>query len=133
MRCGDELWAAVWNAGIRVIDVSDLTKPRTIGAYDYHPAIPEPTHTVMPFERPIGGRHIAAAIDEEHEHLEGRLHGFRWIFDAADLSRIEPLSIITLGHLPSPFSVSPDRCEEDWSRLGTGGVVPGRVMGSPCH
>src|SRR3546814_6208634 len=28
MRCGDELWAAVWNAGIRVIDVSDLTKPR---------------------------------------------------------------------------------------------------------
>src|SRR3546814_5916038 len=101
MRCGDELWAAVWNAGIRVIDVSDLTKPRTIGAYDYHPAIPEPTHTVMPFERPIGGRRIAAAIDEEHEHVEGRLHGFLWIFDVTDLSRIEPLSIFTVGALRS--------------------------------
>lgn len=109
MRCGDELWAAVWNAGIRVIDASDLGNLRTVGAYDYHPAIPEPTHTVMPFENPIGGRRIAAAIDEEHDHLHGRLHGFLWLFDASDRANLKPLSIFTLGELDSPFSRAPGR------------------------
>lgn len=109
MRCGDELWAAVWNAGIRVIDATDITKLTTVGAYDYHPAIPEPTHTVMPFENPIGGRRIAAAIDEEHDHLHGRLHGFLWLFDASDLGDLKPLSIFSLGEHASPYSGAPGR------------------------
>lgn len=109
MRCGDELWAAVWNAGFRVIDAADLTNLRTIGAHDYHPAIPEPTHTVMPFENPIGGRRIAAAIDEEHEHVHGRLHGFLWLFDASDIANIRPLSIFNLSETDSPYGLAPGR------------------------
>lgn len=109
MRCGDELWASVWHAGIRVIDASDLTKLRTVGSYDYHPAIPEPTHTVMPFEAPIGGRRIAAAIDEEHDHLHGRLHGFLWLFDVTDRGNLKPLSIFNLSESDSPFSRAPGR------------------------
>ncbi len=103
MRCGDELWASVWDAGFRVLDASDIRKPRTIGAYNYHPAVPEPTHTVMPFENLIGGRRIAAAIDEEHTHIPGRLHAFLWIFDVTDLSSIQPLSIFTVSELDTPF------------------------------
>jgi hypothetical protein len=45
LRSGNELWAAVWNAGLRVIDVSDIRRPRTVGEYNYHPPFPEPTHT----------------------------------------------------------------------------------------
>lgn len=104
MRCGNELWASVWEAGFRVIDLSDIRKPRTLGAYDYHPAIPEPTHTVMPFENPIGGRRIAAAIDEEHTHILGRLHAFLWIFDVTDLSNMQPLSIFTVSELDTPYA-----------------------------
>lgn len=109
MRCGDELWAACWHAGIRVIDISDITNPVTVGSYNYHPWIPEPTHTVMPFERPLEGRRIAAAIDEEHDHIHGRLHGFLWFFDASDTSRLAPLSIFNLSELDSPFARAPGR------------------------
>lgn len=109
LRVGDELWAAVWHAGIRVIDAGDIGNLRTIGAYDYHPPVPEPTHTVLPFLQPIGGRRLAAAIDEEHDHVPGRLHGFLWIFDVSDLAAMKPLSIFSLGENASPFSAAPGR------------------------
>ncbi|MEO1842450.1 MAG: RNA polymerase subunit sigma-70, partial [Pseudomonadota bacterium] len=56
IRVGDELWASCWHAGLRVIDASDIRNLKTIGEYDYHPPIPEPTHTVMPLEKTIDGR-----------------------------------------------------------------------------
>jgi hypothetical protein len=107
LRVGDELWAAVWQAGLRVIDASDITAPRTIGAFNYHPPVPEPTHTVMPFERPIDGRRYALAIDEEHDHTPGRLHGFMTVLDVTDLGAIRPVSVFTVSELDSPWSRIP--------------------------
>ena len=52
MRVGDELWASVWHAGMRVIDISDISHPKTIGSYNYHPPVVEPTHTVLPIKHP---------------------------------------------------------------------------------
>ena len=92
-----------------MIDAKDLGNLKTLGAYDYHPAIPEPTHTVMPFERRIGGRRIAAAIDEEHDYVHGRLHGFLWLFDADDPANMRPLSVFALDQSASPFSTGPGR------------------------
>jgi hypothetical protein len=107
MRVGDEVWAAVWQAGIRVIDVSDIARPRDIGAYNYHPPIPEPTHTIMPLDKPIGGRRYAVAIDEEHEHVRGRLHGFMTVLDVTDLGDIRPVSVFNVSELDSPWSRMP--------------------------
>lgn len=107
MRAGDEMWAAVWHAGVNVIDVSDITKPKTIGTYNYHPQIPEPTHTVMPLENTIGGRRYAVAIDEEHTHIKGRLHGFMWMLDVTDLSDIRAISAFNVSELDTPFSNTP--------------------------
>ena len=104
MRVGDELWAAVWNAGLRVLDVSDITAPRVIGAYNYHPQIPEPTHTIMPLEQRIGGRRYAVAIDEEHAHIRGRLHGFMWVLDVTDLADIRAISAFDVSEMESPWS-----------------------------
>ena len=104
MREGDELWASVWHAGIRVLDVQDIHHPRVIGAYDYHPPIPEPTHTVMPVRVPVQGRRLAIAVDEEHEH--GQPHGFIWVLDVTDLASIQPLSTFQLSELESPWSRS---------------------------
>ncbi|MBI2226518.1 MAG: hypothetical protein HYU44_16580 [Betaproteobacteria bacterium] len=50
---------------MRIVDVSDITRPRTIGAYNYHPPFKDPTHTFMPMAAPIDGRDIAVTIDEE--------------------------------------------------------------------
>ena len=101
LRFGDKLWAGCWHAGVRVIDVSDIRAPKTIGEYNYHPPFPEPSHTFMPVPFEIEGRRIALAIDEEdHAHDEreverrrGRPHGCLWVLDVTDLAHIKPLSI----------------------------------------
>jgi len=112
LRFGDELWAGCWHAGVRVVDVSDIRKPRTIGGYNYHPPFPEPTHTFMRVPFPIDGRRLALAIDEEdHAHSaeemerrRGRPHGCLWVFDVTDLSKIEPLAIYQVSEMDSPWS-----------------------------
>lgn len=109
MRVGNELWASVWHAGFRVIDVSDITKPKTVAAHDYHPPFPEPTHTIMPLEQPVNGRRIAIAVDEEHEHRHGRLHAFMWVFDVTDYRNIQALSVYDVSELDSPWSRAPGR------------------------
>jgi hypothetical protein len=104
MRAGNELWAAVWNAGIRVIDVSDITKPRTIGSYNYHPPFPEPTHTVLKVPFPVAGRDIAIACDEEHDHIPGQLHAGLWVFDVAKRDDIRPIGMFHLSEFASPYT-----------------------------
>jgi hypothetical protein len=118
LRFGDELWAGCWHAGLRVIDISDIRSPRTIGEYNYHPPFPEPSHTFMPVPSRIGGRRIAVAIDEEdHAHSaeemerrRGRPHGCLWVFDVTDVKTIQPLAIFEVSELDSPWSrVAPGR------------------------
>jgi hypothetical protein len=112
LRFGDELWAGCWHGGVAVIDVSDIRKPRTLGSYNYHPPFPEPSHTFMPVPKPIGGKRIAVAIDEEdHAHSademdrrKGRPHGCLWVFDVSRLDNIKPLSIFEVSELDSPWS-----------------------------
>jgi hypothetical protein len=104
MRAGNELWAAVWNAGVRVIDVSDITKPRTIGSYNYHPPFPEPTHTVLKVPFAVAGREIAVACDEEHDHVPGQLHAGLWVFDVEKRDDIRPIGMFHLSELASPYT-----------------------------
>jgi hypothetical protein len=112
LRFGNELWAGCWHAGLRVIDVSDIRAPKTIGEYNYHPPFPEPSHTFMPVPEKIEGRRIALAIDEEdHAHDEkemerrrGRPHGCLWVLDVTDLGDIRSLSIYAVSELDSPWS-----------------------------
>ncbi|MGQ0663026.1 MAG: RNA polymerase subunit sigma-70 [Pseudomonadota bacterium] len=109
LRCGNELWASVWHAGLRVIDISDLARPRTAGAYDYHPPFPEPTHTVLRVPFAVAGRQVAVAIDEEHKHRTGQPHAGLWVFDVGDLGGIRPLSMFHLSEMDSPWSRAPGR------------------------
>jgi hypothetical protein len=107
LRVGDEFWASCWHAGLRVIDASDIKNLKTIGEYDYHPPIPEPSHTFLPLAQTIAGRRIAVAVDEEHAHIPGRLHAFMWVLDVTDLGDIKPLSIWDLSEMDSPYSRTP--------------------------
>jgi len=104
MRVGDELWAAVWHAGLRVIDVSDISRPRTRAAYTYHPWVVEPTHTVLPAARRFQGRRIAVVADEEHSHRHGQPHAGLWLFDVTDLDAVVPLSTFHVSEMDSPWA-----------------------------
>ena len=115
LRFGDEMWASCWNGGFAIVDVSDLTKPKTVGSYNYHPLFPEPTHTAMPVPGLIGGRRIALAIDEEdqaqsadEEHARrGRAHACILTFDVTDPGAIKPLGQFQVSEMDSPFSRTP--------------------------
>jgi hypothetical protein len=112
LRFGDTLYAGCWQAGFRIIDVSDISNPKTIGSHTYHPPFPEPTHTIMPIEKEIDGRKIAVVIDEEdqfynaaeREARRGRPHAPMWVFDITDLSNIQALSVFQVSEMDSPWS-----------------------------
>jgi hypothetical protein len=109
LRVGDELWASVWHAGFRVIDVSDISNPRTRAAHSYHPWVVEPTHTVLPVTPKLGGRRVAVVCDEEHDHRHGQPHAGLWIFDITDLDAIKPISTFHVSEMDSPWSRAPGR------------------------
>jgi len=105
MRYGVQLWAACCGAGFRVVDISDITVPHTIGAYNYHPPLRESTtHTALRVPFKIKGRNIAIVIDEQHKQLRGQPPAFMWVFDVGDLSRITPLSTFHVSEADSPWS-----------------------------
>ncbi len=112
LRFGDEMWAGCWHGGLRVIDVRDIAKPRTLAEYNYHPPFPEPTHTVMPLPFRPGGRRIALAIDEEDqfygaaeaEARRGRPHAALWTFDVTDWNAVKPLAMFEVSELDSPYA-----------------------------
>jgi hypothetical protein len=109
LRFGDELWAAVWYAGIRVLDARDISKLRTVGEFNYHPPFPEPTHTVAPVPVRWEGRQVAVAVDEEHDHVHGQLHGGLWFLDVEQRDAIRPIGMFHLSEFDSPFSRSAPR------------------------
>jgi hypothetical protein len=111
-RTGDRLFAGCWHGGVRIVDVSDIRKPKTIGSYNYHPPFPEPSHTFMGLPKPVAGREIAIAIDEEDHAASaeemakrrGRPHGCLWVFDIGDVQKIQPLAVFEVSELDSPWS-----------------------------
>jgi len=104
MRCGGELWAGCFSAGLRVIDVSDITRPRTVGAYNYHPPFPDPTHTVLRVPHKIAGRDVALAMDEAHGRHHGQACAGMWIFDVGDLARIQLIGHFQVSELDTPWA-----------------------------
>src|SRR5688572_222240 len=104
MRHGDLLWAGCFNAGVRVIDVSDIGKPRTVGAYNYHPPIHDPTHTVLRVPHQVAGHEVALAIDEAHGRHHGQLPAGMWLFDVGDLADIRPLGHFQVSELDTPWA-----------------------------
>jgi len=110
LRFDDEMWASCWHGGFRIVDISDLSSPKTVASYNYHPPFPEPTHTVMPAL--IGGRRIAVAIDEEDQVQgkgdaqvrRGRPHAGVSVFDVTDYAAVKPLSLFEVSELDSPFA-----------------------------
>ncbi|MCS0496489.1 RNA polymerase subunit sigma-70 [Ancylobacter sp. MQZ15Z-1] len=104
LRVGDIMWAGCWYAGAYTIDVSDITKPRTLGSFNYHPPIPEPTHTFFRLAQPVAGRELALIIDEEHDHTPGQPHAFLWVMDAADPANVQPISTFHLSEMESPYA-----------------------------
>lgn len=134
LRFGDKLWAAVWHAGARVVDISNIASPRTIGSCNHHPPFPAPTHTAMPVPFKVEGRDLMLTIDEEDAYYtpqeaarrKGQPHANMWVFDVSNMNDIRPLAIYEVGELDSPWSRTPGSrfgAHQFHERMTTGTLV----------
>jgi hypothetical protein len=106
MRCGNELYAGCWFSGVSIIDVSDITRPRTLARHEYEPPHAEPTHTFLKVPFPIGGRSIAVSTEEERAHRgadAGKPHAPLRTWDVTDPAAPRILCTHALDELSQPY------------------------------
>ncbi|MEE8444401.1 MAG: RNA polymerase subunit sigma-70, partial [Alphaproteobacteria bacterium] len=107
MRHGDRMYAGLWMSGFAIIDISDISNPKTLGTYDPHPEAAEPSHTLLRVPGQIGGRDIALATDEERTHRgpdEGKPHGPLYVFDVTDPANMQLLYTHHVPEEASPYN-----------------------------
>ncbi len=104
IRFGDRLYVSYHAAGMVILDISDITKPKMLSHYNYHPPFRPSTHTYarMPFQ--LGGRDIAVVVDEQPGRPRpGQVPAFMWIFDVTDETDPQPLSSYTVSEEDTPY------------------------------
>jgi hypothetical protein len=106
MRCGDQLYAGCWFSGISIIDVSNISKPRTLGRHQYDPPHPEPTHTFLKVPFAIGGKSIAVSTEEERPKRGvdiGKPHAPLRTWDVTDPTQPKILCTYQLDEMAQPY------------------------------
>jgi hypothetical protein len=106
MRCGNEMYAGCWFSGISIIDVSDISRPRTLGGHEYDPPHPEPTHTFLKVPFAINDRSIAVSTEEERPKRGpdiGRPHAPLRTWDVTDPARPTILCTYQLDEQSQPY------------------------------
>ncbi|HUF41823.1 MAG TPA: hypothetical protein VMR20_07695 [Verrucomicrobiae bacterium] len=94
IRRGDRLYISYWHGGFAIVDISNLSKPRTVSMLDWSPPYPCPTHTTLPMLDKIMERDWLIVTDEEvGEKLDETHNAFLWV---VDITREElPLPVAT--------------------------------------
>jgi hypothetical protein len=82
IRRGDRLYISYWHGGFAIVDISNLSKPRTVSTLDWSPPYPCPTHTTLPLLNKIMERDWLIVTDEEvGEKLNETHNAFLWVVD----------------------------------------------------
>ena len=109
MRCGDQMFAGCWMSGVGIIDVSDITKPKTLARYEYDPPHPEPTHTFLGVPHPIDGKRIAVSTEEERANRgpdHGKPHAPLRTWDVTDPTKPKLLCSYELPESATPYDTN---------------------------
>jgi len=109
MRNGNQMFAGCWMSGLSIVDVSDVTKPKTMSRYEYKPSHPEPTHTFLGISHAIGGRKIAVSTEEERANRgpdTGKPHAPFRTWDVTDPTTPILLSSYELPETSTPYDTN---------------------------
>lgn len=108
------LTVAYWDAGIRIVDISDLAQPKEIAAYrDFAPSKLAQMHDAKTFPELLGGKHVTAGAPEIVTAPE---HGQITFVDTTDPSAPKKLGYWTLPGetvVDQPFIFSPHVFDTD--------------------
>ena len=89
----DRAYLGYIDGGIIILDITDMSQPRMISRFDYHPPLPGFTHTVLPlFEREL------LIVTDEATRPDGQdWPKLTWVVDAS-----EETNPVIVGSLPLP-------------------------------
>ena len=100
----DRAYLGYLDAGVIILDISDISHPRMISRVDYHPPLPGFTHTVMP----LHDRGLLIVTDEAIREDCSDWPKLTWVLDASHESN--PVTISTLPMPPKEdFCMRPGR------------------------
>jgi hypothetical protein len=93
IRRGDRLYISYWHGGFAIVDISDMSKPKTMSMFDWSPPYPCPTHTTLPLLNKIMDRAFMIVTDEEvGEKLTPTPNAFLWVVDITEETRPIPIA-----------------------------------------
>jgi hypothetical protein len=92
LRRDNRLYVAYWHAGMVILDIEDMSKPKMVSRLVYSPTFPHPTHTILPIPFPVAGRKVAVVADEDVRKLRPSPPPFLWIVDITDEKQPVPIS-----------------------------------------
>ena len=92
LRRGNRLYVAYWHAGMVILDIEDMSKPKLVSRLQYSPAFAHPTHTVLPMPFDVAGRKIAIVADEDVRKIRPSPPAFMWLVDITDETMPVPIS-----------------------------------------
>ena len=106
MRSGNEMYAGCWASGVAIVDVSDISRPRTLSHTQFDPPRPEPTHTFLKVPHAIAGKRIAVSTEEERPHRgpdTGKPHAALRTWDVTDPAAPKLLHTYEVPDDASPY------------------------------
>ena len=107
MRSGNRMFAGCWMSGVAIIDVSDITKPKTLSRYEYNPPHPGADPHLPRWSHPIGGKRIAVSTEEERAHRgpdAGKPHAPLRTWDVTDPTKPKLLHSYELPESATPYA-----------------------------
>ena len=65
IRMDDRLYVSYWHGGGHIVDISDMSKPKTVSSIDWSPPFPWPMHSLVPIPFAIHGQRWMLVADED--------------------------------------------------------------------
>ncbi|MEP9348644.1 hypothetical protein [Xanthobacter sp. KR7-225] len=84
LRRGNRLYVAYWHAGMAILDIEDMAKPKLISRLRYNPPFTHPTHTALPLPFKVAGRDILLVADEDVRKTRPSPPPFLWLVDITE-------------------------------------------------
>ena len=125
MRFGDRLYVSYWHHGFYILDISDMSKPKTISGVNTSPVFPHPTHTCLPLPMPLKGRDVMVVADEDVAKLWPAAPAFTWIYDITDERFPTPISTFQVDGVDPDGAPQPPMmgCHQPSERFN-GTIIP---------
>jgi len=127
IRRGDRLYVSYWYGGGVILDISDMSKPRTISTIDWSPPFGWPTHSLVPIDVPIAGHKWMLVADEHVQPLDPALSpelpAAVWMVNITDETNPIPVSTFQLPELVGVASPLMTACHQTVETI-VGNEVP---------